>query len=446
MKKIFLLVVTFFAVMYVNGAVYHFNITNVQGKYNLQLVLNDTGVEKSVMLDEKGQADVVLDNFKPQYAILKVGRAKSTLYLDPSDDLTISFDARVLLPNKIFTGKGAAVNSFISSKVIGKMDYNFYKLDEKSFLNKCDSLYNVNLSALKASGLSQEFIEKETIRLKYISYASLHEYPRIHMYFSNNKDFVPSENFNKVINSLSTYRADLLIYPEYKTFISESITTFSKVDRDVYDKFAETSKILNYVKDNVKDNKVAEYVVNSVVYSTVEAEGTIKTKKFINSFNQYVKSPVLIKKFNDLLSQWELINPGKQSPSFAYHDINGKLVKLEELKGKYVYIDMWATWCGPCCHELPYMKKLEEKYAGKDIYFVSISCDKDKKAWERKVKKDNLQGIQLNTEGDDSFMNAYFTKFIPRFVLLDKDGKIINPKMTKPSNKETTDTLDSLLK
>ena len=46
--------------------------------------------------------------------------------------------------------------------------------------------------------------------------------------------------------------------------------------------------------------------------------------------------------------------------------------KLEDLRGKYVYIDVWATWCGPCRGEIPYLQKVEEKYKGKNIEFVSI--------------------------------------------------------------------------
>ena len=72
------------------------------------------------------------------------------------------------------------------------------------------------------------------------------------------------------------------------------------------------------------------------------------------------------------------LKEGDQAPTFKYLDINGKEVSLSDLKGKYVYIDIWATWCGPCTGELPHLKELEKKMHGKKIVFVSISCDKDK--------------------------------------------------------------------
>ena len=89
-------------------------------------------------------------------------------------------------------------------------------------------------------------------------------------------------------------------------------------------------------------------------------------------------------------------------------------------------------------------QKLEEKYGKKNIYFVSISCDRDKAAWEKMVKEDKLGGIQLHNGGDNTFMDAYMITGIPRFILLDKEGKIINAKMTRPSNPETAKTFDAL--
>ena len=138
------------------------------------------------------------------------------------------------------------------------------------------------------------------------------------------------------------------------------------------------------------------------------------------------------------------LKEGDQAPTFKYLDINGKEVSLSDLKGKYVYIDVWATWCGPCQYELPHLKELEKKMHGKKIVFVSISCDKDKAAWEKMVKEQGLGGVQLHNGGDREFMTAFVISGIPRFILLDKEGKIVNPNMTRPSNPETEKTLKAL--
>ena len=117
---------------------------------------------------------------------------------------------------------------------------------------------------------------------------------------------------------------------------------------------------------------------------------------------------------------------GEVSPGFTYKDINGRAVSLSDLKGKYVLIDIWATWCAPCLQEIPHLQALEEKMRHNNIAFVSISCDEDKTKWEAMVKKRQLKGIQLHTDGDRKFTDAFKLDGIPRFILLDREGKVLN--------------------
>lgn len=135
---------------------------------------------------------------------------------------------------------------------------------------------------------------------------------------------------------------------------------------------------------------------------------------------------------------------GMAAPDFEFPNQKGKVYSLKDFRGKYVYIDVWATWCDPCCQELPFLKKLEKKLSKKKIVFVSISCDKDIEAWKKMVKKDKLKGIQLNMGKDKTFWENYLVSMIPRFILLDKEGKFVNSLMTRPSDPETEKTLLAL--
>lgn len=137
----------------------------------------------------------------------------------------------------------------------------------------------------------------------------------------------------------------------------------------------------------------------------------------------------------------DTLKAGMASPDFRYRDVNGKVVTLKSLKGKYVYIDVWATWCGPCCAEIPYLKKLEQKLHGKKIVFVSMSVDENRSVWQKFVKEREMGGVQLNAEGNETFMEAYRIKGIPRFILLDKKGKIVDADMTRPSDPKTLERL-----
>ena len=140
------------------------------------------------------------------------------------------------------------------------------------------------------------------------------------------------------------------------------------------------------------------------------------------------------------------VNP--VAPAFTLSDVDGKQVSLSDFKGKIVYIDFWATWCGACVEEIPYSKQLIEKFKDNpNIVFLSISFDQDVNKWKKKVKSKKLLGIQLNSpEGSSSLvMRDYNIRFIPTFLLIGKDGIIIDAQAKKPSEEGTEEYLNKIL-
>lgn len=138
------------------------------------------------------------------------------------------------------------------------------------------------------------------------------------------------------------------------------------------------------------------------------------------------------------------------APNFDYENHKGGKTSLESLKGKYVYIDVWATWCGPCRAEIPHLKKAEEKYHGKNIEFVSISVDTDKdhEKWKTFVTEKALGGIQLfaDKNWNSDFIKAFGINSIPRFILIDPNGVVVDADAKRPSNPKLAEQLDGLLK
>jgi thiol-disulfide isomerase/thioredoxin len=169
----------------------------------------------------------------------------------------------------------------------------------------------------------------------------------------------------------------------------------------------------------------------------IEAEKT-NTENSLQSLTNHYKRTQSANKLNNTMS-----------PSFEYENHKGGKMKLEDLKGKYVYIDVWATWCGPCRAEIPSLKKVEEKYHGKNIEFVSISIDvdKDHKKWKTFVDEKQLGGIQLfaDKNWNSDFMMSYGVTSIPRFILIDPNGKVVKSDAARPSDPELQKVLDSLL-
>ncbi len=139
---------------------------------------------------------------------------------------------------------------------------------------------------------------------------------------------------------------------------------------------------------------------------------------------------------------------GKPSPEFInYENYDGSKTSLKDLKGKYVYIDVWATWCGPCRREIPFLQKLEKAFEGKNIAFVSISVDRANaySTWKKMIADNKMGGIQLFAGNDKSFVTAYRVNSIPRFILIDPNGNTIATNATRPSQPQTKVLLEKLL-
>ena len=134
--------------------------------------------------------------------------------------------------------------------------------------------------------------------------------------------------------------------------------------------------------------------------------------------------------------------------------VNGKTkIKLEKVleqcKGKYVLIDLWASWCAPCMREMPYLKQLEQKYPKEKIAFINISLDKETYAWHSGIYKahgDSSTNYLLLNSDRTSIAKQIRLVAIPRFLLYDKEGKLVNQDAPWPSDPQLTTMIDKYLK
>jgi len=167
-------------------------------------------------------------------------------------------------------------------------------------------------------------------------------------------------------------------------------------------------------------------------------------EKQIDGLTKYIASSYEEKQY-----MATVLAKGNASPIFEnYENFKGGTTSLNDLKGKYVYVDVWATWCGPCKREIPFLKEVEKAYHGKNVEFVSISVDKakDHEAWKKMVEEKELGGVQLFADKDWSsdFVKDYKINGIPRFILIDPVGNIVTPDAPRPSSEELISLFDEL--
>lgn len=170
-------------------------------------------------------------------------------------------------------------------------------------------------------------------------------------------------------------------------------------------------------------------------------------KMLMGIYGKYILSASQKKKNEEILAPLLTLKQGDTGFNFSYPDKDGKTVAMADLKGKVILLDVWATWCEPCRAEIPYLKKLEEEMAGKDVAFVSISVDyaKDKEKWLEMIKKESMGGLQLFAAASNDLSKYYKITGIPRFIVFDKEGKIVALDSPRPSNPELKALLEKTL-
>jgi peroxiredoxin len=118
------------------------------------------------------------------------------------------------------------------------------------------------------------------------------------------------------------------------------------------------------------------------------------------------------------------INDKIKAPGFELKDLNGTVVRLEDLKGKVVFLNFWATWCPPCRDEMPSMEKLYTKFKGEDFTIVAIDLRESPKKVRAFKKRYRLNfPILLDTDGMTGL--TYGVRSIPTTYLVDKEGHVI---------------------
>lgn len=399
-----------------------------------------------IALDQDGKAVLELSGVDAAYLTLYHGREMLNLYAEGGDNAVLSFKGGDMLGSYDLEGGKSAATKYLNNVKLLPLPDEDYALQFEEYKSRLADKEKDALRLLKAGDLSEEgeFLTMEEARIRYSYGAALMMYPVGHVIMTGDMSYAPDQAYYDHIATYVVEDESLVNLDEYLMFVAEAMHMLDAANRDVTAIYPKTVAQIKYAADHLTNAVVKESLIHHITTTYVDNFGVKDIDELNNLYYVYVKDPALQAIYQAKCERWDLSRPGRVSPNFRAVDIEGKEWTLLDFRGKYVYIDMWATWCGPCKQEMPYLKQLEKQFEDASIVFLGLSVDRDKSKWEEMVGSGNLTGVQLYLGTQSSFQEAYRAESIPRFILLDKDGVIISNDMSRPSDPETAETLNAL--
>lgn len=415
-------------------------VTLVGSEYEKDLILNDDGTFTSELeLPYDGYYNAIF------------GRIPLALYLEKGKDLSLNVDVEQFSESLDFSSDLAPENKFLAEKQkLSQFDLQeLYRKDADDFSASINDLKEELNLKLETSAISNtNFIDSQEKEFLYQQAGFLNTYKDAHGYLTEKEEVnLPDDFYNPIkgidlTDTLSFRKSDLykqMLYGHLNKTVEEMPDTEDSNDN------------LQYIA-LVNENIPVGYAKNQLLKDALGYN--LKPDKYLDKvYELYMANqtdPELKQAMEDSYTSLSKITPGNESPSFDYENFKGGTTSLESLKGNYVYIDVWATWCMPCLKEVPYLKEVEKDYQDKNISFVAISIDeaKDYEKWKEMVAEKELVGIQLYSGGDawkSDFTQGYRVNSIPRFILIDPEGKIYDADTYRPSESKLRELFDEIL-
>ncbi|QQT36993.1 TlpA disulfide reductase family protein [Sphingobacterium spiritivorum] len=385
------------------------------------------------------------------------------LYLEPEDDLLIRTDFK---ENTIFSGKGGG-NSSVINELMNMYRTNYGKLDVTKtslaiFYEQIAEVNKANTDFLDAnrSRVSKEFYEDQKVQFYYGALGEDIQMPYLLSLGLKKKlsEVFPSgyiDMFKKMKLSDS-----LLIHKGYTNFVKDYLPAYLRICRmyqlgrlDSVSTQPETEKrAMEY--EQVKEHLTGQSRIMAlfgIINNTLQrAKNVTQYKGYIQQFAADGGSQQQVDELQRAYDEALKLSAGAVPPPFTLDDLNGKQVSLQDFAGKVIYIDFWASWCSPCRYEMKNgSPKLHARLAdNKDVVFLYISIDDSEEKWRQAIQEDKIEGIHLLSKGGMKSVvaKAFNISGIPRYVIIGRDGRIVDKDATRPSQDITYDKIMDAVK
>lgn len=371
---------------------------------------------------------------------------RNTLYLSPGDDMEIyvnedNHEAR-------FTGRGAEANTYMKGRLFPKggsflLSGENIRADYPSTKALIDSLARgreMQLAALEH--VSEEFRDLERARILADVVNSEISYPG-YAATKTVATITSEEEFKKLMADFSN-RQIPDIRPLFEQLTDERYLDVAVV-RDILSlrnapEYKEMLESVSLPQRSVELLEAAKY--KRELNWANDPAVAIRARDFVAGMQQ----PDFKQEMELTLAKSTRLAKGSPAIDLRIEDEQGQTKMLSDFRGQVIYIDLWATWCGPCLQEAPAFEALAGKFKGNDdIVFLQISTDAKTATWESHIDKEGSALPQYITH-DPTLTDGWRLSGIPRFILIDSDFNIIEAVAPMPSDANTEELLRNALK
>ena len=396
------------------------------------------------------------------------------LYLEPYDSLNVRFKSGNLSESIVFSGKANANNQFLKNfnEKFGT-DFTNGFIEEKIKTQSLDAFemliydnrkkqkdFYTNYSDKNLFSIGfKKFIENQ-IKYNYLNF--LLSFPVVNANKSNTILTVTPlpKVMLDVLDKKNMNDEEAMISESYRNFLTSFVTYFAS-ELNGFNKFKDFTISLEKKYIIARDYYKGEpflFYLSKFLLENGEKVNPETVKRIYLELEKEDKTGDFTGIVKEKLGKWmktklpkdAVLNSEIASPEFKLEGFNGKDISLEDFKGKVIYVDFWASWCGPCRQEFPYSKLLHDQLSEKQkkqVVFLYISIDNTEEIWKKALNELQLEGEHaLSPGGWNSFVvKHYQIKSIPRYLLIDKKGNVVNQNAGRPSDENTLQDILNLI-
>ncbi len=433
----------------------------IQNAGNTNIKLSHKNTNRSgVIRDGKFNINHLID--EPGIYFLVYNGQKIPLFLRPNDQVMLNFDAQKIAATIKFSGTDPLSQEYLFLKsqndpLTYEQKRKAASLSEEAFMAQTNNSYEKEKAFFEKfkkehQDLAADFRLFEETELQYNWAKQYNDYSLYHAFYNQEEAYTPSPTLLAYSEGLDLNNDQLMVSEAYRNYliahVGQKISNLVQEDLMNGKKIQTSLRAFEIVEKEHAAPKIKNFLLYTFFNQHLRTKGINGSEDLYQRFKQQVTNQRYLADIDEAFLAWKDLKKGLPAPSFSYPDNQGKQVGLKDLKGKVVYIDVWATWCGPCKVEIPHLEKLQEQFHDKAVAFVSISIDQNADAWAKMVKEKNMTGTQLlaDNAGNSQICKDYKIKGIPRFILIDQAGNIVNAQADRPSQGTIAGEIEALLK